>query len=60
MMSSSSRMGKYCAIAGCELLGEFHAQQRIREGSFLDAHDIRQRSKRDVGTSCGLRSRWLR
>ncbi|CAN0838716.1 hypothetical protein LINGRAHAP2_LOCUS2310 [Linum grandiflorum] len=33
--------------------------EKIRLPPFLDAHDIRQRSKRDVGTLCGLRSRWL-
>ncbi|CAN0905149.1 hypothetical protein LINGRAHAP2_LOCUS23498 [Linum grandiflorum] len=43
MMSSSTRIEKYCAIAGCEHLAEFHAQRQTREGSFLDAHDIRQR-----------------
>ncbi|CAN0905148.1 hypothetical protein LINGRAHAP2_LOCUS23498 [Linum grandiflorum] len=58
-MSSSTRIEKYCAIAGCEHLAEFHAQRQTREGSFLDAHDIRQRSKRDTGTSYGSSSRWL-
>ncbi|CAN0859716.1 hypothetical protein LINGRAHAP2_LOCUS7739, partial [Linum grandiflorum] len=60
MMTSSKRMEKYYAITGCEHLDEFHAQRRTREGSFVDAHDIRQRSKRDVGTSCGSRSMWMR
>ncbi|CAN0843807.1 hypothetical protein LINGRAHAP2_LOCUS4058, partial [Linum grandiflorum] len=34
MMSSITRMEKYCAIAGCEHLGEFHAQRRTQKGIF--------------------------